>query len=445
MTVVYLSLQFTYMCTLRSSYLRLSCCLLIPNFVPCSVPSQNIIIMITLRVFTFLPFLLAYQSSTRFTVSATSTSTDHELSNNTKPDIHSIQVGFNYAATLIKGSTFASQFTSASSLAGTNSAFKSARLYTMIDPVTGGPISAIQDAITTNTTLLLGLFASQGDTNFTKETTALDTAITTYGTKFTNLIYGISVGSEDLYRTSAGGAQGVGDSVANLQKYIGWTRQVLASHSLSKPVGHVDTWQMWLNPKYGQRLLPNVDFVGMDEYPYWEYVAEGDSAGNMTGTYEKVVAGVKGKPVWITETGWPVKAPANSTDNAKPGLAEALQYWQSVGCGWAFGKINTWWYIYNDLQAISDSTAKTKPPSFGIAASPSDTCGLFDLSCPAGSAINPTSMSAASANASGTCSASYAKASKVVGSAAVSVRGSVLRASIFSAMILIACGLLFDS
>ena len=400
--------------------------------------------MIASRLLAFLPFLLAYRSSTRATVSATSTSTAYDLSNNTKPDIPGIQLGFNYAATLIKGSTFASQFTSASSLSGTNSAFKSARLYTMIDPITGGPISAIEDAITTNTTLLLGLFASQGDTNFTKETSALDTAITTHGTKFTNLIYGISVGSEDLFRTSANGGQGTGDSVANIQKYIGWTRQVLAKHSLSKPVGHVDTWQMWLDPKYGQRLLPNVDFVGMDDYPYWEYVAENASSTNITGTYEKVVAGVKGKPVWITETGWPVHAPANSTDSAKPGLSEASQYWQSVGCGWAFGKINIWWYIYNDLQAVSASTAKTKPPSFGVAASPSDTCGLFDLACPAGAAINPTSMSAASANATGTCSASYAKASKTVGSAAVSVRGSVVRAWIFGAMILVARRLLFD-
>ena len=406
--------------------------------------------MIRSRIFAVLPFLIAYQSTaaatttTQSTVSATSTSTAYELSNNTKPDIPGIQLGFNYAATLNKDSTFASQFSSASSLSGTNGAFKSARLYTMINTTTGGPISAIEDAITTNTTLLLGLFASQGDTNFSKETSALDTAITTYGSKFTDLIYGISVGSEDLYRTSDNGADGIGDSVANIQKYIGWTRQVLAKHSLRKPVGHVDTWEIWLDPKYGQRLLPNVDFVGMDNYPFWEYVSEDQSTTNMTGTYEQVVAGVKGKPVWITETGWPVNAPANSTDSAKPGLSEASLYWQSVGCGWAFGKINTWWYIYNDLQAVSASTAKPKPPSFGVAASPSDTCGLFDLACPAGSAINPTSVAAASANATSSCSAAYAKASKIVGSAAVSVRGSVVRALGVGAMILIACGLLFD-
>ena len=396
--------------------------------------------MITSLVFAFLPFLPAYHSF----AAATDTSTAYELSNNTKPDIHGIQLGFNYAAPLIKGSTFASQFSSASSLSGTTGAFKSARLYTMVDPINGGPISAIKDAITTNTTLLLGLFASQGDTNFTKETSALDTAITTYGTNFTDLIYGISVGSEDLYRSTKNSADIVGDSVANIQKYIGWTRQVLAKHSLSKPVGHVDTWQIWLDPKYGQRLLPNVDFVGMDDYPYWENVTNGESTSNITGNYDKIVAGVKGKPVWITETGWPVSAPANSSDPAKPGLSEASQYWQSVGCGWAFGKINTWWYIYNDLQAISASNAKSKQPSFGLAASPSDTCGLFDLACPVGAAINPTSMPAASATASGTCSASYAKASKVVGSAAVSVGGSAVNASILSTIVLIALRLLLN-
>ena len=403
--------------------------------------------MITLLAFAFLPFLLAYHSSaaatssTQSTVSATSTSTAYELSNNTKPDIDGIQLGFNYAAPLIENSTFASQFNAASSLSGTNGAFKSARLYTMIDPIKGGPISAIKDAITTNTTLLLGLFASQGDTNFTKETSALDTAITTYGTSFTDLIYGISVGSEDLYRSTKNSADIVGDSVANIQKYIGWTRQVLAKHSLSKPVGHVDTWQMWLEPKYGQQLLPNVDFVGMDDYPYWENVTNNQSASNMTGNYEKLVAEVKGKPVWITETGWPVSAPVNSSDPAKSGLSEASQYWQTVGCGWAFGKINTWWYIYNDLQAVSASKAKPKQPSFGLAATPSDTCGLFDLTCPVGAAINPTSMSTASATA---CSASYAKASQLVGSAAVSVSGGAVQASILSTAILIALIILLN-
>ena len=396
--------------------------------------------MIPSRIYAYLLFLLAYQS----TVSAAGTSTAYELSNNTKPDIPGIQLGFNYAAPLIKGSTFASQFTSASSLSGTNGNFKSARLYTMVDPTKGGPISAIEDAITTNTTLLLGLFASQGDTNFSKETDALDTAITTYGTKFTDLIYGISVGSEDLYRTTENSPDIVGDSVGNIQKYIGWTRQVLVKHSLNKPVGHVDTWQMWLDPRYGQQLLPNVDFVGMDDYPYWDNVAMDKSASNMTGNYEKLVAEVKGKPVWITETGWPVNAPANSSNPAMPGLAEASQYWQSVGCGWAFGKINTWWYIYNDLQAVSASKAKPKQPSFGLAASPSDTCGLFDLTCPAGSKINPTSISSALASATGTCSASYAKASKVVGSAAVSVRGSVVHASVLSAIVLVVCRLFFN-
>ena len=395
--------------------------------------------MVTSGVLPFLPFLLTYSS----TVFATSSSSAYELSNNTKPDIHGVQLGFNYAAPLIKGSTFASQFSSASALSGTNGAFKSARLYTMIDPVSGGPISAIADAITTNTTLLLGLFASQGDANFTKETGALDTAITTHGTKFTDLIYGISVGSEDLYRTTENSTDIAGDSVANIQKYIGLTRQVLAKHSLSKPVGHVDTWQIWLDPKYGQQLLPNVDFVGIDDYPYYEDVALNMSSSNVTGNYEKVSAGVKGKPVWITETGWPVNAPANSSNPAKPGLAEASQYWQSVGCGWAFGKINTWWYIYNDLQAISAAKAKTTPPSFGLAASPNDTCGLFDLTCPAGSAINPTSTPAASSNASGTCSASYANASKVVGNAAVTIRGSIVHISILSAIVFIASELLF--
>ena len=162
---------------------------------------------------------------------------------------------------------FATEFATAKNLVGT-SGFTSARLYTMIEPgTTDTPISAIKAAIDTNTTLLLGLFCSQGDQNFTHETQALASAISQYGTSFTDLIVGVSVGSEDLYRDSVA-TDGVGDTPANINKYIKQTRQVLQKASVSKPVGHVDTDLIWMNSSSGGLVLPNVDFVGVDTYPY---------------------------------------------------------------------------------------------------------------------------------------------------------------------------------
>merc|ERR1711939_520708 len=68
--------------------------------------------------------------------------------------------GFNYASQGQSYDGFASQFKTAASLAGADD-FTSARLYTMIqEGTTNTPIDAIQAAIDTNTTLLLGLGGS---------------------------------------------------------------------------------------------------------------------------------------------------------------------------------------------------------------------------------------------------------------------------------------------
>src|SRR5689334_3543817 len=107
--------------------------------------------------------------------------------------------GFNYGATFSDGTiksqaNFEAEFNSAKNLVGT-SGFTSARLYTMIQSGTANtPISAIPAAINTGTTLLLGLWASAGDAVFANELVALQTAVDQYGTAFTSLIAGISVG-----------------------------------------------------------------------------------------------------------------------------------------------------------------------------------------------------------------------------------------------------------
>lgn len=116
--------------------------------------------------------------------------------------------GFNYGSTFTSGAAkqqadFEAEFSAAQKLAGAPG-FTSARLYTMIQGGTPStPISAIQAAINTKTSLLLGLWASAGDATFANELTALKSAIDTYGTAFTSIVEGISVGSEDLYRNSA--------------------------------------------------------------------------------------------------------------------------------------------------------------------------------------------------------------------------------------------------
>lgn len=102
---------------------------------------------------------------------------------------------------------FDAEFKKAMNLPGT-SGWGSIRLYTNIQGgTTADPISAFQAAIDTKTTMLLGIWASAGDEAFNNELTALKSAVDQYGSKFTDLVVGISVGSEDLYRNSVTGVE----------------------------------------------------------------------------------------------------------------------------------------------------------------------------------------------------------------------------------------------
>lgn len=239
------------------------------------------------------------------------------------------------------------------------------------------PISAIQAAINTDTQLLLGMWASAGDAIINDEIAALRTAIDQYGTAFTDRVVGISVGSEDLYRSSPQGVAneaGVGATADVVLRYIQQVRDAVAGTSLSgKPVGHVDTWTAWVAPE-NAGVIGAVDWLGHNSFPYFETTlanpieqAEGVFY-NALGATESVS---QGKPVWVTETGWPVEGPTSG--QAVASVQNAQTYWKAVGCD-LFGSRNVWWYT------LQDSNANQQDISFGIAPTSSST-PLFDVSC----------------------------------------------------------------
>ena len=297
--------------------------------------------------------------------------------------------GFNYGSTFDDGSIkaesdYQGEFTSAQNLVG-NSGFTSARLYTMIQGgTTSTPIAAIQAAINTKTTLLLGLWASAGDADFANEITALTTAISQYGTAFTDLIAGISVGSEDLYRISPTGLTSpnaaAGAEPSTIVGYIGQVRSAIAGTSASAaPVGHVDTWTAWVNGSNSD-VTAACDFLGMDAYPYYQTtmtnpIADGESL--FESAFSQTQAASQGKPVWVTETGWPVSGPTSNL--AVPSIANAQTYWSEVGCS-LFGTTNTWWYTLQDVQP---NPSPADAPSFGVvgAGNPPPTTPLYSLAC----------------------------------------------------------------
>ncbi|CAJ0548852.1 Ff.00g024650.m01.CDS01 [Fusarium sp. VM40] len=291
-------------------------------------------------------------------------------------------LGFNSGATLANREAkfkadFAAEFKTAQGLKTAPGDFSAVRLYTNIQAYSeDDPIEAFEAAIDTETEILLGVWTS-GTDNIDKEISALKKAIDKYGTDLTDLIIGVSVGSEDLYRNSVTGVKnkgGVGVQPDALVDFINDFRKAFKSTPISKiPVGHVDTWDVWGNTT-NKAVLDAIDFIGVDEYPYYENGKGNgiENAGKLFNkAYEATIAASAGKPVWVTETGWPYKGP--DWDEAVPSIKNAQKYWRDVGCKYLFNKTPTFWYNLRD----SNPDNKMK---FAITENLSTT-PLFDLSC----------------------------------------------------------------
>jgi len=339
--------------------------------------------------------------------------------------------GFNYGSTKSDGVTFRFQadfqslFHTAKNLVGT-SGFTSARLYTMIQggSSTNEPTQAIPAAIAEDTSLLLGLWASGGQGVMDAEITALKSAISKYGTAFTSLVAGISIGSEDLYRISPTGIaakSGFGADPATIASYIGQVRTAIAGTSLSgAPIGHVDTWTAWVNGS-NQAVINACDWIGMDAYPYFQ-TTQANSIENGASLFQDALgatqAAVGGKPVWVTETGWPTSG--STAGQAVTGTANAKTYWDQVGCP-LFGKTNTWWFTIEDNDAVQTN------PSFGIApGNPLSTTPYFDLSC---AAVSSSSLSTHVSSTTGSGSPPTSVISGTASSSGASVPTSALASS----------------
>ncbi|KAF2003007.1 glycoside hydrolase family 17 protein [Amniculicola lignicola CBS 123094] len=300
--------------------------------------------------------------------------------------------GFNYGAFFNNQvakvlADFEYEFNAAKQLPGTNGEFTSARIYTMIQHgTTNTIIEAIQAAINTKTSLLLGLWASAGQANFNNEISTLKAATQQFGASFTDLVLGISVGSEDLYRNSVIGSQNnenPGTSPAELVNYIQQTRDAVKGTGLAgKPIGHVDTWTAFVNAS-NNAVISAVDFIGVDAYPYFQTtMANNIENGNDTfyAAFDATVAVSQGKPVWVTETGWPVTG--DTRNLAVASAQNAKIYWDDVTCSLINANVNLFYYTLQDVQWGNPN------PSFGLkpAGDLQQVNPLFDLTCPGSSA-----------------------------------------------------------
>ncbi|KAL2207002.1 glycoside hydrolase [Sarocladium strictum] len=293
-------------------------------------------------------------------------------------------LGFNSGAQNVDTSAkfkkdFVAEFETAQNLKGAPGTFNAVRLYTSIQAYAeDDPIEAFDAAVETKTHILLGAWAS-GTDNIDKEITAIQKAVKKFGKEFTDLVIGISIGSEDLYRDSVTGLKndpdGKGNTPNGIIGFIDDYKKAFAGTALAKvPVGHVDTWDVWSNSTI-KPVIDAVDFVGVNEFPYYENDKGNDikRAGILfDNAFNAAKAAVGDKPLWITETGWPTSG--IDWDEATPSVKNAKYYWDEVGCRQLFNKVPTFWYILRD----SNGANKQK---FSITKDLSTT-PMFDLTCP---------------------------------------------------------------
>jgi hypothetical protein len=132
-------------------------------------------------------------------------------------------------------------------------------------------------------------------------------------------------------------------------------------------------------------FISSLDFVGMDAYPYFQTTMAnsiGSASQLFFDAYHATVGAAQGKPVWVTETGWPVSG--ETLNQGVPNADNARMYWEDVTCQLVADNVNLYYYILQDVQYSSPV------PSFGIkpGGDLQTVNPLFDLSCPASKSVS---------------------------------------------------------
>lgn len=275
-----------------------------------------------------------------------------------------IHTGFNYGA--FWGETvnvkhkddFLDSFTLAKNL-DSPVPFDSARLFSCITTGTRNETTGAFDAaVESKTKLLLGSWITPGkrgdapDEQVNNEMVALEKGFQKHGQALADLVIGLSVGSEDIYRWEQHEDQS-GLSADVVSATIDKVKKTVATSSFGKymngkPVGHVDTAQY--------AVVKGADFHGMTAYPYWNKESIENTNASFFGSLEGVKQRAGNIPVWIAEMGWPVQAATGSLPGAS--LENMQQFWTQVGCP-VISQYTTFWF-----ELLKDSTAEQ--PDWGM-------------------------------------------------------------------------------
>ncbi|KAF3283584.1 hypothetical protein EYR41_005347 [Orbilia oligospora] len=169
-----------------------------------------------------------------------------------------------------------------------------------------------------------------------------------------NLILGVSVGSEELFRGSLSSGQ--------LAGYI-WDVKGMIQNSYGKtnvPIGTSEGIAPLLNPA-NQQVLDASDAVLLTSYPYYGGSRVDLALKAFQQGWWALGAKMAGKTLIVGETGWPSKG--KTIGQAVPTVPNARQYFKAIACWMRTTGKPFFWFSAVDEQWKSGGVAETR---FGV-------------------------------------------------------------------------------
>jgi len=195
--------------------------------------------------------------------------------------------------------------------------------------------------------VLLGMWPDGGA--YDKEKAAVDAADPT---SFGDTLYGITIGSEGLYR----GTYQVDD-------LLGWISDMQKDYPNTQ-LGTADSWNCWNNGSMDSIINSGIQLALANGFAYWQY----QDISNATKTYFDDMAQALGHVQEVTgsldkvhfmngETGWPGTG-GSDAGAAIAGDDNMKTYWQSAVCGLLDWGVDLFWFEAfdepNKADAIGD-------------------------------------------------------------------------------------------
>ncbi|KAK4964252.1 glycoside hydrolase 3 protein [Elasticomyces elasticus] len=164
------------------------------------------------------------------------------------------------------------------------------------------------------------------------------TALSTYATKFADVVYAVTVGSETLYRGNFTGSE-----------LLGKINEVKAILPNAK-VGTADSWNKYADGTADPLIKGGVDLLLVNAFPYWQ----AQPIANATSTYfsdiqqalahiQSVSGSLSSIEVWNGETGWPTTG-GTSYGTATAGDEHAKTYWNDAVCAMLKWGVNVFYF-----------------------------------------------------------------------------------------------------